>query len=61
MDINLPMIAGAISITLFAVSTLLMVVKAYRTKDLKSYSLSYLLLGNSGNIIHSVYVFDMLP
>lgn len=61
MDINLPMIAGAISITLFAVSTLLMVVKAYRTKDLKSYSLSYLLLGNAGNIIHSVYVFDMLP
>lgn len=59
MDINLPVIAGAISTTLFAISTLPMVMKAYRTKDLKSYSLSYLLLGNAGNIFHSVYVFDM--
>jgi uncharacterized protein with PQ loop repeat len=61
MDINLPVIAGAISTTLFAISTLPMVVKAYRTKDLKSYSMGYLLLGNAGNVFHSVYVFDMPP
>jgi len=61
VDINLPVITGVISTTLFAISTLPMVLKVYRTKDLKSYSLSYLLLGNAGNIFHSVYVFNMPP
>lgn len=61
MDIRLPVVAGAISTILFASSTLPMVLKAYRTKDLKSYSLGYLLLGNAGNIFYSIYVFDMPP
>ena len=61
MDINLPVIAGTIATTLFALSTLPMVVKAYRTKDLKSYSLGYLLLGNAGNLFYSIYVFNLPP
>lgn len=61
MDIDIPVIAGMISTTLFAISTLPMLWKAYRTKDLKSYSFGYLLLGNAGNLFHSIYVFDMPP
>jgi uncharacterized protein with PQ loop repeat len=59
MNINFPMVAGVIATIMFATSTLPMAVKAYRTKDLKSYSLSYLLLGNAGNIFYSFYVYSM--
>ena len=61
MKINMPTMAGAIATILFAVSTLPMTVKAYRTKDLKSYSLGYLLLGNAGNIFYSIYVYNLPP
>jgi uncharacterized protein with PQ loop repeat len=59
MDMNLPVIAGTISTTIFAFSTLPMLLKAFRTKDLKSYSLGNILLANVGNVIHSVYVFHL--
>jgi uncharacterized protein with PQ loop repeat len=59
MDTNLPVIAGTISTTIFAFSTLPMLLKAFRTKDLKSYSLGNILLANVGNVIHSVYVFNL--
>jgi uncharacterized protein with PQ loop repeat len=59
MDTNLPVIAGAISTTIFALSTLPMLLKAFQTKDLKSYSLGNILLSNLGNVIHSIYVFDL--
>jgi hypothetical protein len=36
-----------------------MVLKALRTKDLRSYSLSTLLLNNVGNVVHCVYVFSL--
>jgi uncharacterized protein with PQ loop repeat len=61
METNLPVIAGAISTTIFALSTLPMLVKAFQTKDLKSYSLGNILLSNVGNVIHSVYVFNLPP
>jgi hypothetical protein len=61
MEINLLVIAGAISTTIFALSTLPMLVKAFRTKDLRSYSLGNILLANVGNIIHSFYVFHLPP
>jgi uncharacterized protein with PQ loop repeat len=61
MEINLPIIAGSISTMIFALSTLPMLVKAFRTKDLKSYSLGNILLSNMGNIIHSIYIFNMPP
>lgn len=48
--------AGTISTVLFASSTLPMVVKAVRTKDLSSYSLANLILANVGNAVHCIYV-----
>lgn len=59
MEINLPVIAGMISTTIFALSTLPMLLKAFKTKDLRSYSLGNILLANAGNVIHSVYVFNL--
>ena len=59
MTIDLPILAGALSTTIFAISTLPMLVKAARTKDLSSYSLGQILLANVGNVIHSFYVFDL--
>lgn len=59
MEINLPVIAGGISTTIFALSTLPMLLKVARTKDLKSYSLGNILLSNLGNVVHSVYIFNL--
>jgi hypothetical protein len=61
MEMNLPVIAGAISTTIFALSTLPMLFKAFRTKDLSSYSLGNILLANVGNVVHSAYVFSLPP
>lgn len=54
-------IAGAIATALFALGTLPMLVKAFRTKNLASYSLGNILLSNVGNLIYSVYVFSLPP
>ena len=59
MVINLPMIAGFISTTLFALGTLPMLTKAFRTKNLASYSLGNILMSNVGNLIYSIYVFHL--
>lgn len=61
MDANLPVIAGMISTVVFAFSTLPMLLKAFQTKDLRSYSLGNILLSNVGNVIHSIYVFSLPP
>ena len=52
-------VAGALSTTLFVISYLPMLVKAVRTRDLRSYSASNLVVANVGNVIHSVYVFSL--
>lgn len=36
-----------------------MLIKAFRTKDLKSYSLAQIVLANVGNLIHSLYVYSL--
>lgn len=59
MEINLPVIAGTLSTSIFMISALPMLVKALRTKDLKSYSLGNILLANVGNVFYSVYVFHL--
>ncbi len=59
MEFSLPVIAGAISTAIFAISTLPMLVKAFRTKDLRSYSLGNILLSNMGNVVHAIYVFHL--
>lgn len=59
METNLPTIAGFISTALFASGNLPMLAKAFRTKNLASYSLGNILLSNVGNIIYSIYVFHL--
>ena len=52
-------VAGTISTTLFVISYLPMLVKAVRTRDLRSYSAGNLVVANVGNVVHSVYVFTL--
>ena len=59
MEVTLPVIAGAVSTTIFAASMLPMLVKAGRSRDLSSYSLGNIALANFGNVVHSVYVFHL--
>jgi hypothetical protein len=61
MDVGIPTLAGAIATVIFAAGMLPMVVKAARTRDLRSYSRSNILLSNMGNVIQSVYVFSLPP
>jgi uncharacterized protein with PQ loop repeat len=61
MGIDLPIIAGTISTIIFACGELPMLVKAFQTKSLRSYSLGNILLANMGNIVHSIYVFHLPP
>ena len=61
MEIDLPMIAGFISTALFALGTLPMLTKAFRTKNLASYSLGNILMSNVGNLIYSIYVLNLPP
>ncbi len=61
MDMNLPTLAGVISTALFAVGTWPMLAKAFRTRNLASYSLGNIALSNVGNLIYSLYVFNLPP
>ena len=56
---SVAVIAGSISTTLFVASTLPMLYKAARTKELGSYSLGNLALANVGNGFHTVYVLSL--
>src|SRR5699024_5293332 len=51
--------AGLVSTVIFAGSMLPMVVKAVGTRDLSSYSLSHLVLVNSGIALYSFYVYSL--
>ena len=61
MNSLIPVVAGAVSTAIFAASALPMLMKAFRTKDLKSYSLPNIALSNVGNVIHSAYVYSLPP
>jgi hypothetical protein len=54
-------IAGATSTVLFVASYLPMLVRAYRTRDLHSYSLGNLVIANLGNAVYAVYVVSLPP
>ena len=43
----------------FAAGTLPMMVKARRTRDVRSYSLGNIALGNLGNLLYAVYVLHL--
>ena len=59
MDTKLAVVAGTVSTLIFVLSTLPMLAKAYRTKDLASYSVGNIALANAGNLVHSAYVFSL--
>lgn len=61
MSSSIPIAAGAVATVVFAASALPMLGKAMRTKDLRSYSRSNLVLANVGNLFYSVYVFHLPP
>jgi hypothetical protein len=51
MDGMIPLLAGTVSTVIFAGGTLPMLVKAARTKDLRSYSLGNIVLSSLDNVI----------
>lgn len=59
METNLPTIAGFVSTALFTLGTLPMLTKAFRTKNLASYSLGNILMSNVGNILYAIYVIHL--
>jgi hypothetical protein len=58
---DVPVVAGVLATAVFAASTLPMLVKAHRTKDVRSYSLGNIALGNLGSVLCTVYVLDLPP
>lgn len=52
-------LAGSASTTLFVASYLPMLIRAIRTRDLRSYSRSSLVIANVGNLIQSGYVVSL--
>lgn len=53
--------AGAVATALFVLSTLPMLTKAARTKDLSSYSGGNLIIANAGNATQVLYVITLPP
>lgn len=53
---NLPVLAGSFSSLIFVLGNVSMLVKAWRTRDVQSYSLAQVGLNNIGNIVHWLYV-----
>ena len=51
--------AGSVSTAVFVASTLPMLVKAGKTKNLASYSLGNIVLANVGNLIYAIYVVSL--
>lgn len=52
-------VAGTVSTVLFVASYLPMLHKAWRTRDLSSYSVGNLAVANIGNAVHTVYVLSL--
>ena len=58
---SLALIAGMVSSFIFSSSHIPMLLKAYQTKDLHSYSALNLVLVNSGNLLYWLYVVTLPP
>lgn len=59
MSMDVAVVAGSVSTVIFMLSQLPMLLKAWRTKDLKSYSFGNIALANVGNGLYSIYVFSL--
>ena len=58
---ELGIIAGTISTTIFTLSNIPMLCKAARTHNLHSYSYAYIIMNNVANVIHWFYIVAMPP
>lgn len=56
---ELQTMAGVVSTVIFASSNLPMLIKAARTRDLSSYSFTYIVASNVGNTVHWIYIFRL--
>jgi uncharacterized protein with PQ loop repeat len=56
---SLQILAGFVSSMIFISSNLPMLFKAFKTKNLGSYSLGHLALGNLGNTVYWLYVISL--
>lgn len=56
---SLQILAGTISSCIFMLRTLSMLIKAWRTRDVRSYSLAQIGLYNVGNVVHWLYVISL--
>jgi uncharacterized protein with PQ loop repeat len=61
MPFSIPVLAGTLSSLIFLVGTIPMLHKAFRTKDLRSYSKGMLGANTFANVIHAIYVFSLPP
>lgn len=60
MDLqHVSLLAGMISTSIFAASNIPMLVRAVRTKDLRSYSAANLVGANVGNAVHWLYIANL--
>lgn len=56
---DLKLIAGAISTTIFALSNIPMLLKVAKTRSLRSYSYAYILMNNAANVVHWIYILTL--
>jgi uncharacterized protein with PQ loop repeat len=56
---HLSILAGVMSTSIFTLSHIPMLVRAYRTRDLRSYSPANLVLSNIGNAFHWLYIINL--
>ena len=56
---QIQMVAGSLAGLIFAAGSVDMPVKAWRTKDLRSYSLGQIVLNNIGNLFYWLYVISL--
>lgn len=56
---QMQMVAGSVAGLIFALGSVDMLVKAWRTKDLRSYSLGQIVLNNAGNLFYWLYVLSL--
>ncbi len=56
---SIQVLAGFASSSIFISSNLPMLFKAFKTKNLSSYSMGHLVLGNLGNTVYWLYVISL--
>ncbi len=58
---QLQLVAGSISSLLFAASIFPMLLKVYKTHDMRSYSFGNIVITNAANAVHWLYIASLPP